>query len=308
MPELPEVQTTVNGLREKVIGLIISDVWSDYNSLFYKGSDNIKDPKYFTKFKKQVIGKKVISADRRAKNILITLEDNNIILVHLKMTGHLMYGKYKFNSKNKTDPWEPVFPESLKDSYNRHVHFLIIFSNKKHLALSDVRKFAKVTLIHHHNKHLSNHLSNIGPEPLEGSFKFKNFLERIEIRPTGKIKLVLMDQSIIAGIGNIYADESLWRAGIHPSTKVSDIEITKLKLLFTSIKKTLLRGIDFGGDSTSDYRNINGDKGEFHESHHAYQRTDSKCDKTGCEGIIQRIVIGGRSTHFCNSHQTLKNR
>ncbi|MDQ2932798.1 MAG: bifunctional DNA-formamidopyrimidine glycosylase/DNA-(apurinic or apyrimidinic site) lyase [bacterium] len=305
MPELPEVQTTVNGLREHVVGLQITDVWSDYNSPYYIGSDSIKDPKYFAQMKKEVIGKTIVSVARRAKNILIILNSGDIILVHMKMTGHLLYGTYKFNTEKKSDPWEAIEPEALKDPFNKHVHFLISFSNKKHLALSDVRKFAKVTLIHSRNLLTSAHLMNIGPEPLEQHFSLTQFVERITMRPNGKIKQVLIDQSIIAGIGNIYADESLWHAGIHPLQKVHEIPNKKIKVLFDAIKTTLSKGIDFGGDSTSDYRNVLGDKGEFHMTHHAYQRTGSRCDKKGCGGTIERIVLGGRGTHFCYTHQKL---
>jgi formamidopyrimidine-DNA glycosylase len=303
----------VNGLQESIVGLRITDVWSNYNSPYFKGSRTIKDQTFFKHFKKEVTGSKVVAVTRRAKNILIHLIGNSgtkspaekILLVHMKMTGHLLYGRYQFNSKNKKDPWEAQEPESLKDSYNQHVHFLISFSNKKQLALSDVRKFAKVTLIDSKTAHNSHHLNKIGPEPLEKSFTLDKFVARLNIRPNCKIKQALMDQSIIAGIGNIYADESLWRAGIHPTEKIVNITTAQLKLLFDAIKKTLSKGIAFGGDSTSDYRNIHGDKGRFHETHHAYQRTGTKCDQKGCVGTIRRIMIGSRSTHFCDTHQKL---
>ncbi|MBP6858526.1 MAG: DNA-formamidopyrimidine glycosylase [Candidatus Pacebacteria bacterium] len=305
MPELPEVQTTVNGLNDHVVGLTITGVWSDYNSSHFKGSDTIKDPRYFELLKKEITGTRIVSAKRRAKNILIELSSGSTLLVHLKMTGHLLYGCYLFNTERKKDPWEAISPEPLKDPKNRHVHFLISFSNKKHLALSDVRKFAKVTLLDSKKLHDSEHLNAIGPEPLDESFTFEKFTSRLNLKASGKIKQVLMDQSIIAGVGNIYADESLWRAGIHPAQKVSTIPVKDMKLLFTAMKQTLSKGIHFGGDSTSDYRNIHGEKGEFHETHHAYQRTGSKCDKKGCGGAIVRIVLGGRGTHFCDKHQRL---
>jgi formamidopyrimidine-DNA glycosylase len=311
MPELPEVQTTVNGLKKLIVGLTIDGVWSDYESRFFKGSETIKDPAYFKHFKKEVLGKKVISVDRRAKNILINLTGGSTILVHMKMTGHLLYGRYQANPKfekrnpKKVEYWEPIEPESLKDPYNRHVHLMFTFNNGKNLALSDVRTFAKVTLIDSDTAHESMHLNDIGPEPLEKSFTLDRFDMRLDLRPNGKIKQVLMDQSILAGIGNIYADESLWRAGIHPLERVKNVTPRKRGELFAAIKKTLSRGIDFGGDSTSDYRNVNGEKGEFHEKHHAYQKTGEKCAKPGCGGTIVRIVLGGRGAHYCNRHQRL---
>lgn len=305
MPELPEVQTTVNGLKHTIIGLTVKDVWTDYNSPFFHGSETIKDPAYFKHFRKSVVGRKVISAERRAKNILINLEGNVTILVHMKMTGHLLYGVYEFDAAKKSDPWSPVEPEGLKDPFNKRVHFVISFDNKHHLALSDMRKFAKVTALDTDIAHASVHLDGIGPEPLEKDFTFSEFEARIGLRPNGKIKQVLMDQAIIAGIGNIYADESLFRASLHPLTQVCHIPTPRKKLLYEAILKTLRRGIDFGGDSMSDYRNIHGEKGTFQEHHFAYRRTGKKCEKPGCGGTIVRIVVGGRGTHFCNRHQKL---
>jgi len=328
MPELPEVQTTVNGLNSTVIGLRISDVWSDYNSAYFKGSGNIKDQKYFSYFKKQIVGQKIVAVSRRAKNILISLENDKTILIHMKMTGHLMFGKYRFDSSlakniakisaknpaqsvkqkdkmiNKS-PWFPVSPDSLKDPFNRHIYFVISFSNNKNLALSDSRKFAKITLIDSKTAHNSEHLRNLGPEPLNADFTFDKFLSRMNLCLNRKIKQAITDQEIIAGIGNIYADESLWRAGIHPEELVKNISSVKLRDLFKAIKQTLTKGIDLGGDSMSDYRNIHGEKGRFQEQHYAYQKTGTKCARAGCDGTIVRIVVGTRSTHLCNKHQRL---
>ncbi|MDR3558331.1 MAG: DNA-formamidopyrimidine glycosylase family protein, partial [Candidatus Pacebacteria bacterium] len=130
MPELPEVQTTVNGLNKHIRGLTITDVWTDYNSLFQRGKDSIQDPAYFKLFKKRTVGRKVMSASRLAKNVLITLDSGDVILVHMKMTGHLMYGDY-----DRSDP------------FNRFIHLVFTFDNSKTLELSDMRKFAKVTLV-----------------------------------------------------------------------------------------------------------------------------------------------------------------
>jgi formamidopyrimidine-DNA glycosylase len=307
MPELPEVQTTVNGLREHTIGLKIVDVWTNYNSKYFKGSDTIKDPAYFRHFKKQIMGQKITKVERRAKNILISLSNDKTVLIHMKMTGHLLFGRYNFIQKNKSDPWSPIEPEGLKDPFNKRVRFVITFNNGKHLALSDTRKFAKVTLIENDQIHLSQHLKDLGPEPLHDSFTFEIFSKIINRKPDQKIKLALMDQTMIAGIGNIYADESLFRAGLHPATAVINIQKKKLQALFSAIKTTLSKGIALGGDSMSDYRNLMGTKGNFQEEHCAYQRTGEKCSKKGCAGTIRRIVIGGRATHFCDRHQSSSN-
>ena len=223
MPELPEVQTTVNGLKQFTTGLKIVDIWTNYNSKYFFGSDTIKDPKYFVFFKDKTINQKIIGVERRAKNILIHLENSKTILIHMKMTGHLLYGLYKFNSKNKSDPWEAVEPEELKDPFNKRVRFVITFNNGKHLALSDTRKFAKVALINTEQKENSTHLKNLGPEPLEKDFTLEVLKNNLQKRNGWKIKQALMDQSLVAGIGNIYADESLWRSGIHPKKLIKEI-------------------------------------------------------------------------------------
>lgn len=330
MPELPEVQTTVSGisaLLERFPALIITDVWTDYNSMHFKGSDTIKDPQYFTYFKKTVIGKQLASTSRRAKNILIHLDPgHHSILIHLKMTGHVMFGEYEFKKGVKKDPWKLVMKTGpLADPFNRHIRLVFELSQKMgkentivgHLVLSDMRRFAKVTLIDQvkDNVHseessvVSEHLRDLGPEPLEDDFTFDVFVDRLTLKPRGKIKPTIMDQTVIAGVGNIYADESLWRAGIHPESVISKIPRTasrgqpSLKLLYEAIRTTLSRGIDFGGDSMSDYRNIHGERGTFQETHRAYRKTGSRCTKPGCRGIIVRKVIAGRSGHFCDTHQ-----
>jgi formamidopyrimidine-DNA glycosylase len=286
MPELPEVQTTASGLDRVVRDLELIDVWTDYDSPFFKGSDTIKDPKYFALFKKQVVGKKILHVSRRAKNVLINLSGNTTILVHMKMTGHLLYGDY-----DRGDP------------FNRFIHLIFYLSNGKNIELSDMRKFAKVTLIKTDELEKSLHLEGLGPEPLLKEFTYSQFLKRISLRPKGKIKPSLMDQTVIAGIGNIYADESLWRAGIHPESIVSKVPEEKLKLLYKAIRSTLLKGIDFGGDSMSDYRNIDGRPGKFQGEHQAYRKHGKKCAYPKCKGYITRIVVAGRGTHFCPVHQ-----
>lgn len=304
MPELPEVETTVRGLQKTVVDLTIKDVWTDLNTKDKRQKESVANPKFFTVFAKEIKNKKVLSVERRAKNILINILGGKTILIHLKMTGHLLYGKYKFN-KNK---WSPAEDGPLRDPYNRFVHVIFTFNNRKHLAFSDARKFGKVTLLDTKTAHDTKHLNNVGPEPLDKNFTLEKLKERLNKKPNGKVKTVLMDQSIVAGIGNIYSDEILWRAGVHPERKVSTLlrqgfEGQELKLIFKAIKKTLKKGIDFGGDSMSDYRNIHGLRGKFQMHHEAYRRTGEKCRKPGCTGIIKRIIVNGRSAHFCSMHQ-----
>lgn len=308
MPELPEVTTTVNGLKKVLTGLSFSDVWTDIakkNQIITQFKNTIKEESFFIKFKKEVIGQKVILVERRAKNILINLSNDKTILIHLKMTGHLLYGKYVYDKKsNKWQPDEKEI-ESLKDPYNRFVHVVFSLSNGKHLAFSDSRKFGKVTLLDTKEAHETKHLKDLGLEPLDKNFTFEKFKELLLKKSHKKIKTVLMDQSLIVGIGNIYSDEILWSSGIHPESIVGKLNNTEFKTLFKNSIDILHKGIDFGGDSMSDYRNIYGEKGDFQNHHNVYRRNKEPCKKRGCKGTIQRIVIDGRSAHFCPLHQIL---
>ena len=282
MPELPEVETTTRGLQKTIKGLTILDIWTDLNTKDKRKNDTVANPLYFKTFKKEILNKKILSSERRAKNILINLSGSKTILVHLKMTGYLFYGK---------------------DPNIKFAHVIFTMSNKHYLVFSDMRKFGKMTLIKTKELNKSKHLKNLGPEPLDTQFTIKNFKLRIQTKPNGKIKTVLMDQSVIAGIGNIYSDEVLWRAGVHPERKVSEINNEEKELMWKAIKETLKKGIDFGGDSMSDYKNIYGLPGKFQMHHEAYRRTGEKCRKKSCKGIILRKVVNGRSAHFCSMHQ-----
>ena len=310
MPELPEVTTTVNGLQKVLPKLKIVSVWTDLdkkNQKIKHFKNTIKDEKFFNYFKSKTIGQNVINVERRAKNILINISGGHTILIHLKMTGHLLYGKYDFNEKKNY--WTPTKgeKESLFDPFNKYIHFVITFSNGKHLAFCDSRKFGKVTIIRESEIENTTHLSNIGPEPLDKSFTLEKFKTRLLLKPKWKIKTVLMDQSVIAGIGNIYSDEMLWSSGIHPESNPSKIPSVVLAKLYKEMKDVLVKGIDFGGDSMSDYRNIDGLRGEFQHHHNVYQKKNEECGKKNCKGVIIRRVINGRSAHFCNIHQKLFN-
>lgn len=302
MPELPEVQTTVNGIKKYLVGLAIRDVWTDYNSSFHAKSDNIKNPKYFKFFKREIVGANIVNASRRGKNVLIHLSNSKTILVHMKMTGHVMYGKYELHGKS----WKAVETGPLRDDpFNRFIHFVITLSDGKNLVLSDMRKFAKVTLLQSDEVGNSLHLSAHGPEPLDRDFTTDKFRETLSKKPNGPIKTVLMNHKIISGIGNIYSDEILWRIGIHPLERVRNIPDKKWPVFWKAMRETLLRGIDSGGDSMSDYRNIHGEKGKFQKKHNAYRKTGEKCKKSGCRGTITRIKINARNAHFCDTHQKL---
>jgi len=300
MPELPEVETTKNGLNKTVVGKKITDVWTSYASSFHNGKENIKNTKYFPIFKQLVLNQTITGTQRRGKNILISLSNGNTIHVHMKMTGHFLYGKYEYDKK--TNKWHPK-DENLKNPFSRHVRLVFSINDDKCLAFSDMRKFAKVCLIKKDEK--SSDIENLGAEPLEKSFSLKKLTEALLSKPQTPLKTVLMDQTLVAGIGNIYSDEILWASNIHPLSKSSSLNEKNFKDILKNTKSILTKSIKMGGDSMSDYRNIYGEKGNFQNAHKVYRKVGEKCAKKNCNGIIKKIIIGGRSTHFCPKHQKL---
>lgn len=288
MPELPEVQTTVDGINATLQGTVIVDVYHDWEKMFRNNS--------YAQVRKVVRGATVKNASRRGKHILIHLNNKHTIIVHMKMTGHLMVGKYK---KTQTG-FVPVDRDSsLADPFNRFIHVVFTLKDGRSLVFCDARKFGKISI--ELTKHLphSSLLSHLGPEPLDENTTAALFKSKITAKPRGKIKQVLLDQSVIAGIGNIYSDELLWLSKVHPESRVQNIPQTLFPILFKNTQKVLRDGLLFGGDSTSDYRNIYGEAGVSHKHHQVYQRKGKKCLRKGCKGIIERIMVGARSAHFC---------
>ena len=289
MPELPEVETTVRDLKKKVLSRTFIDVWTDFKKL-------IKRPKDFKIFKEEVKGKRIINIERRAKNILIRLSGGKTLLIHQKMTGHLLAGKWKFDSGR----WKTVLKGPMEDSVNSFIHLIFFLNGGLMLALSDLRKFAKVELWDDKELLQNENFRKLGPEPLNKTFTFLKF-KGITTGKRGKIKKVLMDQNIISGIGNIYSDEILWKARVNPLRDVSGLKEKELKNIFSSIKVVLKKEIALKGDSMSDYRLINGEKGGYQKVQKVYRREGKECSV--CGGIIKRIKVNGRSAHFCPNCQ-----
>lgn len=284
MPELPEVETTVRDLRKKVLGRTFVGVWTDFKKM-------IKKPGDFKQFKKEIEGKKIRNIRRRGKNILIDLSDNKTLLIHQRLTGHLLLGKWKEGKKG----WESEIKGPLSDDpMNKFLHLIFFLDSGEMLALSDLRKFAKIELLS--QPELKKELSSLGPEPLGKDFTFEKFKECLMNRK-GKIKRILMNQKIIAGIGNIYSDEALWLAKISPLRDVSELTEAELKRIYQNLRKILNLGIKVKGESFSDFRRISGKKGGFDPLIKVYRREGKKCLR--CGGIIKKVKIGGRSAHFC---------
>lgn len=287
MPELPEVQTIVNDLNKKVRGLTITDVWTDWPKYFKRSSGG------FEGFEKVVKNKKIEKVWRVGKNIIFGMHGNKDMLIHQKMTGHILVGKWKFRDKK----WVVSEKGLLAEKVNGYIHAMFWLSSGAMMALSDLRKFAKILLFNDGDLKNLEDVKNIGPDLLMPSFKFGEFKSLIT-KKRGVIKKVLMDQSIISGIGNIYADEILFAVKVHPLKRAENLSDEELKLIFNASKNILKKAIKLRGTSTSDFRDTSGKAGSFGAVLKVYQREGKKCPRN-CDGIIKRIKIGGRSAHFC---------
>ncbi len=314
MPELPEVYNTVLGLQQHVIGVKIESVWTSYKSDKYAGKKDIKDPKYFRYFTKQVVGSTVTKVYRRAKHIFIRLNSGAVIAVHMKMTGHFLVGNWQWHKQRKRyEPergfWGSSWTESLEevqrtiplsDPYNNHIRLLFNCEGGRQLAFSDMRKFATITLLE--DQAAQNKIENqYGYEPLDKNTTSEMFIKALSQRPNSAIKTALLDQSLVAGFGNIYTDEALFAAKIHPESLVVDIPSKQMELLFSKGQAVLNQAIKTGGDSTGDYRKVDGTSGTFHGMHHVYRREGQAC--TRCSGIVEKKQIGPRVGRFCTGCQ-----
>ncbi len=286
MPELPEVETVKNDLKSKITGTKIVSV----NALW---PGIVKDTPYKV-FVKQVEGAEIIKVKRRAKNLIISLSNGLNLLVHLKMTGHFLIAESSAEISKEGKWLKAKNTDLLNDRQNQFIRIIFYLDNGMILAMSDMRKFAYIKLVG--DKELQTFLSSYGPEPFSPEFTEER-LKKILRAKNIVVKKVLMDQSKIAGIGNIYADEILWAARVHPlsvSYKLSDQDV---KAIYQNIKKILKLAIEKRGTSTSDFRDTSGRKGTFGDLRNVYRRTDLPCPE--CGGSVKKITVGGRGTHFC---------
>lgn len=290
MPELPEVQTIVNDLNRKVIGRKILNVWTDWPKMIK--THTVED------FKKEILGKKILRVHRRAKYIMMDLSDGKTLIIHQKISGHLLYGKWQTEGKKVI----PLTKGPISDDrYNSYIRFILYLDNDWQLGLSDLRRFGKVFLGDTEKIEKINEIGRLGPEPLDPKFTFEKFRELME-KKRGVIKKVLMDPFVIVGIGNIYSDEILWYAGIHPLRRVEKLNTSELKMIYKYIKIVLNKSIKAKGDSQQDYRTLEGKFGSYQTMEKAYHKTGKKCQKKD-GGIIERIKVNNRSAHFCPVHQ-----
>jgi formamidopyrimidine-DNA glycosylase len=234
---------------------------------------------------------------RRGKYLLIDLSGGKTLLVHLGMTGNFLFVECvvkPFNASARRNTQAEI--------YNKHDHVVFGFSGgNKELRYNDQRKFGKIKVFDTSKEKKVDELKKLGPESLEiSSSEFINIFKKRK----GRIKSALLNQQIIAGLGNIYTDESLFEAKIHPSQKVNSLKASKLKDLHKAIRKVLNKAIKAGGSSIENYSDIDGRIGRFQLHHKVYGREGEKCKSCGAK--IKRIKINQRSSYFCPSCQQVK--
>ena len=215
------------------------------------------------------------------------------MLIHQKMTGHLLIGHWQIKNN------QPISTEKglLAEKVNDYIHAIFWLSKNKMMGFSDLRKFGKILVTDKKDFDNLKDLKDIGPDPLTPKFGFNEFKSLIS-KKRGPIKKILMDQNVVSGIGNIYSDEILFVAKIHPLKKAEKLGDKELRAIFEAAKKILKKAIKLRGTSTSDYRDTAGKAGRYTEVRLVYQREGEKCPNK-CGGVIKRLKIGSRSTRFC---------
>lgn len=288
MPELPEVETIKRGLSSLLIGHSVKTVSSDTAKSF---PNSVSDVNTF------LIGAKVTDIRRRAKVLIIDLSSQYSLLIHLKMTGQIVYrGEAVFGAGHPTDSLIGELPD-------RSTRVIFELDKGAMLFFNDQRKFGWVRLLPTIEIPNIDFMKKIGPELLEAGFTDKEFIQRLQRRKNTTIKAALLDQTVLAGIGNIYADEGLWGAKIHPATRVKDVPTAKLKKLFTELRYVLELSIEKGGSTDKNYVNAEGKKGSYISFARVFRKEGAPCQRHP-DTLIQKIRVAGRGTHICPKCQT----
>ncbi|MBI2056351.1 MAG: DNA-formamidopyrimidine glycosylase [Candidatus Sungbacteria bacterium] len=266
MPELPEVETIVRAVKPYAEGKKIQAIRSDTPRLF-------RECKSFGAVKKAVEGKRIIALERIGKNIVFRLDGEYDLWLHLMMSGSLLTGR-----------------EAGKETY---IRMEIELDNGKKILFRDIRKFGRVRLVEKIDTSM-----RLGPDALVVSFsQFAYIIQRKK----KAVKTVLLDQSLVCGIGNIYADEILWYAGVMPLRNTDSLSMEEIKKIYKYMNTVLSAAIRVAGTSFRDYRKPDGSEGGYFAARKVYQRTGEACAKDGA--LIQRTIIAQRGTHFCPAHQ-----
>ena len=299
MPELPEVQTVVNDLNAKIVGDTVVSFWSEWPSA-------IKN-KTLKTFQKEIVGRHILGVRRIGKNIFIDLSGKKTLYLHLKMTGHLLIKSARPTplSRRVRRDISPEyrgerdnFFDDRVNQYIRHSWTLKDGKNRiKQLDFSDVRKFAKIVLDDTAEIAKLKEIVALGVDALDKKFTYKKFQEILSRKAKNQIGIILMDQNLIAGIGNIYRSEILFEAGILPERKVESLNDKETREVYSHIKKILQKAVKLRGTSDSDYRDTSGAPGGFQKVLKVYRKEKQKCQK--CGTIIIRKTLGQRSIFLC---------
>lgn len=288
MPELPEVETVRRGLQELIVGREVV-------------SESHDTPKGFPNTQADVdvflVGATITAVRRRAKVLLIDLSTNYTLMIHLKMTGQLVYvGKTRFGAGHPNDSLVHQLPD-------KSTRVTLTFVDGSQLFFNDQRKFGWMKLLPTDEIENVDFMKKVGPEPLEADFTAEQFSERFTRRANTSIKAALLDQTVVAGVGNIYADESLWGAKIHPKRLVKSITKKEFELLYLEMRDVMNLAIEKGGSSNHTYINAEGKKGSYMDFARVFRREGLECPRCG-ETII-KFKAAGRGTHICPQCQVL---
>lgn len=290
MPELPEVETVRRGLEKLIVGLKIVKVECDWPKSLQAAPGDVE---------RFLIGARFKAVGRRAKVLIIDLDSDYSLVVHLKMTGQLVFvggPSQRFGGGHPNQSLTGRLPDK-----STRVSFSLTDGDQ--LFFNDQRKFGWIKLLPTSEVVNIDFMKRVGPEPLSPDFSTEQFASRFSRRPNTTIKAALLDQSVIAGVGNIYADEALWGALIHPASRVKDVPAVKLATLYKELRYVLNLSIDKGGSTDRNYVDAEGKKGSYLEFARVFRREGQACPR--CGTIIEKIRVAGRGTHLCPQEQRL---
>ncbi len=289
MPELPEVETVKRGLFRLIVGKKIRTVSSNTARSFPNATNDVNQ---------FLVNAEIKDVRRRAKVLLIDLSTNYTLVIHLKMTGQLVFvnNVARFGAGHPNNSLIGTLPD-------KSTRVTFDFADGSHLYFNDQRKFGWVRLIPTLEVPNIDFMKKVGPEPLEADFTAGEFAERFKRRARTNIKAALLDQTVIAGVGNIYADESLWGARIHPERLVSSLTKSEIRQLYTNVRLIMNLAIEKGGSTNRNYVNAEGKKGSYMDFARVFRREGLACPRCGTE--IIKLKVAGRGTHICPSCQQI---
>lgn len=273
MPELPEVETIRRDLEKEIVGHKIVDLWYDTPKMLQPSPESLE----------KIVGRHIVTAGRIGKLLLLAIENDGTVGIHLKLSGRLFIRKQE-------DP---------EDKYTRVIFKL---DDGRELRFTEFRKFGYAKMIES-SASLEEIKSAYGPEPLTSAFTFEA-VKKVLNKANRAVKTVIMDQQKIAGVGNIYADEALWLAQIHPETLSSKLTDSEIEALYQGIIKAIEQGIEDRGTSVDDYLDIYGNEGGHAKNLNVFRQDGDPCPR--CGKTVKKIRVGGRGTHFCPQCQIKK--